>query len=153
MNEKINVTLEENDLDELLKSGLSPKEIQKEILDRTFDKISKKHKVPLKASFDEYGDIQVKIDVEKLSEKLDEEELVEISAEQQARLNAEMIKDATSSVIMGIDGIEHEFKTKSYVDKFGRITVINYVDDEEGYIKGVKAADERAEKDALKGKE
>ena len=56
----------------------------------------KKHKVPLKASFDEYGDVQVKIDVDKPSKKSG---------------------------------------------------------DEEGYIRSVKAADEQAEKDALKGKE
>ena len=74
----------------------------------------------------------------------------ELTAEKQAELNADIIKYATSEIIKDKNGNDIEFKTKDYVDKFGRITHICYVGDEEGYLKGVKDADERAETDKQK---
>ena len=69
----------------------------------------------------------------------------ELTPEQQAELNDKIKDDVETKIIKS--GVE--LKTKGYYDKLGRYHSIMYVE-EDGYLRGVKAADERAEADKQK---
>ena len=69
----------------------------------------------------------------------------ELTPEQQAELNNKIKDDVETQMLES--GVE--LKTKGYYDKLGRYHSIMYVE-EDGYLRGVKAADERAELDKQK---